>query len=313
MAGTSGNSVRWGIVPETVPGTTPTTPAFIKSAFENISLEAPPNIRENRGVSAGRRRTGMGRSGFTVTGEARGKMIYGVYDDYLASLLQGAWASDVLKDSVTGQTAFTVENTSPAGVGGTDTYLRYRGVEFSGGSITLTAEEDAAVEFAMLGLGADASTTSAITGATYADPSNEAVLGSGSDVGTVTMGSFTLPCIRSLTMNFNIEDKERQARIGNDDLCGMRRGSLLPILDIEFYIEDGFAELYDAARTGTEFSMTVPIGSLSGEKYTFVFPRCQIGNADPIPDDANYFQTAQVFPLYDITSNSVVTVTRAIA
>lgn len=312
MAGTSGGEVRWGIVSEVTPGTTPATPAFVKSAFDDININPVPNIQQRRANSTGRRLSGITRSGVTVTGTASGGVIYGVYDDLFASLLQGAWTSDVLKDTVTGQTSFTLENASPAGAGGTLTFLRYPGVEFTGATIQLTAETDSSIEFNLQGTGAPDANTTAITGATYADPSSTDVLGSGSDVGTITMGALTLPCIRSLAINLNVEDKNRQPRIASDELCGIQRGALIPELSPEFYIEDGFAEIYNAARSGTEFAMTVPIGKVSGEKYTFEFPRCQLVEGNPAIDGADYFLNTRVMALYDETEDCALKITRAV-
>jgi len=313
MAGASGSEVVWSSVVETVSGTTPATPAFTTSPFENINISAPPNIREDRNSASGRRRSGIARSGVTITGTAAGKMIYGVYDDFWASLLQSAWAADVLVDSVSGLTSFTFEQQAPQGAGGTLAQLRYRGIEFSAAEIVLTADEDAAVSFDITGTGKDPSSETLIAGATYTPPSNDKVLGSGSDVGFVTIGALTVPCIRDLTMRFNMAEKDRQPRISSDDLCGVRRGALLPELTGTFYMEDGFREIYDAADTGDEYAVTVPIGALTGEKYEFLFPRCQIVQADIEQSDADLFQPFTIMPLYDAGINGMVQITRAIA
>lgn len=313
MAGASASEIRWAFVAESTVGTIPTSPSFTVSSFNQINMAAPPNIREQRQNFANRRRSAISRSGYNITGTATGQLIYGEYDPLFESLLQGTWTSNVLKDTTTGQKAFSFEKRIPAGAGGTQTYFRYRGVEAVGGSITLTADEDAAVEMEFIGIGANASATSALSGATYTDPTNTTALGSGADVGFFTLGSLTVPCMRSATINFGIEDKERQPRVGSDDLCGIRRGAANPTINCELYIEDGVAEIYDAARSGLEFEVTIPLGVTTGEKYEIYFPKCQFSQADLETSGADVFQNVTILPMYDSATSCIVQITRAIA
>jgi len=313
MAGTAPSEIVWASVVESTVDTTPATPAFIKSSLEIINFNALPNIREQRQQFAGRRVSSISRSGYTITGNGNGPLVYGEYDNLLASLLQNDWASDVLKDGLTDTNSLTFEQTLPQGAGGTNSYQRFTGVEAAGMTLRLEAEQDARVEFDFLGRTSVDATETAITGATYADPTNTNVLGSGADVGFLTLGALTVPCLRSAELSVTMQDKERQPRVGSDSLCGIQRGACLPVLTGEFYIEDEFLELYNAHRAGTEIAVTMPLGSVTGEKYTVELPAAEIVEGPVNMSEANVFQNLRIIGKYDETEDCALKITRAVA
>ena len=100
MAGATNTERGSGYILESIANTTPSTPAFKSLPFSALNLTANPRVREQKSITAGGQRTGLTRSGFGVSGSASGGLIYGEYDDFLASLFQADWASDVLKNGV---------------------------------------------------------------------------------------------------------------------------------------------------------------------------------------------------------------------
>lgn len=313
MSGIASSQLRSAYVSETTVGTTPATPGFT-TLHRPARLAAVPNITYLQSLTGKGARTGQGYNHVAVNGTLESPLVYGVYDDLLATLLQGAWSGDVLKDGKA-ETTVTIENTVPAGVGGTDTMLRYRGVEAVSGTLNLQAEQAAQLSLTMVGRGSDDATTTAITGATYTDPTAGDPLTSGADVGTITFNGYTLDCMESLEIAFNFEERERQFRVGSNDLCGITRGNCLPILNANMYIEGNFLDIYNDARgSHTAFSVSVPLGSVSGEKYTLEFPVCRFGSTEIDMSGANVMQAVQIVPYYDdTTEDAVIKLTRAVS
>ncbi|WP_108482260.1 phage tail tube protein [Oceaniglobus ichthyenteri] len=312
MAGTSTSQIKSAFIKEATPGTTPATPGFT-TMHDGAMMVAKPLVVSGTSLTAKGQRSGHGILGIDVTGTLEGPLVYGVLDDWLESLLQGAWSADVLKNG-SATKSLTVENTIPAGNGGTATMLRFRGVEATSGTLTLKAREQANLNLTLLGRGSDPATTTAIAGATYADPARSDPLSSGQDVGTIAFNTFTLDCMESLDINFAFEKREIQPKISSDDLCGITRGDFLPVLTANMYVESNFLAIYNAARaTHSPFSVTVPLGSITGEKYTLVFPACHFGSTEIDMSGNTVMQKIEILPQYDKTAEATLIVTRAVA
>ncbi|WP_212525851.1 phage tail tube protein [Actibacterium sp. MT2.3-13A] len=312
MAGASNYERQDAYVLETTAGTTPATPGFTKLSFETLSMQANPRISESYTLAANGQRADIARSGIAVSGQAQGKMIYGEYDNFLASMFQASWASNILINGYD-QVTMTIEQAIAQGAGGAYAYTRFKGVEVVSGQIALTAGQDATISVDLIGSASDATATAIITGATYADPSNTAILGSGADIGTITMGAWTLDCMESCTIDFGVAEKTEQPKLSSNDLCGVNRGVMRPTITGRFYIEDNFVNIYDAARAGTEFALTIPIGSVSGQKYSIYFPACEFSEAPLEPGDSGpAFQTFTIMPKYHAATGGTCKITRAI-
>lgn len=312
MAGSASNELRSAWIAETTAGTTPATPAFATSDVP-ILINSTPTIAESKTQHAFGARSDTSVRGREVAGTMAGPLIYGNYDTWLETLFQGAWSTNVLKDGKAVKSV-TVENAIAAGAGGTNTMLRYRGVEATGGTITANSGEEIGFNFDLMGRASDASATSAIAGATYTDPTNTAPLVAGLDVGTITMAGYTLDCFSRVEMQFTYEDRNRQEKLGTYDLCGITRGALVPVINARMYVESNFAAIFDDARANhTAFAVTVPLGSVSGSKYTIEFPSCKFGAGTMDFGTADAMLDVVIHPLYDTTEDCVVKITRAVS
>jgi hypothetical protein len=314
MAGASNTERKTSIVIETTAGSTPATPSFKRLPVNVLNMSANPRVVEQRSIIAGGQRTGISRNGFAVSGSLSSGLIYGEFDDFFESMFQGSFASDVLKNA-NDTVAMTIEDSIPQGSGGSLAYLRYRGVEATGGTLNLVAGQDAALSFDLIGSGSDDAATSIITGATYADAGSFDTIGSGSDIGTITMsGMGDLDCMRSCEVRFTKEGKDENLRISSDDLCGISRGAMLPVVAGEFYVEDNFVDIYNASRAGTSFALTIPIGSVANEKYELFFPDCEFVEAPLVTgENGPAFQNFSIMPKFDTTEDCTVRLTRNIA
>nr|WP_309504283.1 phage tail tube protein [uncultured Roseovarius sp.] len=313
MSGTAASQIRSAYVSESAVGTIPATPSF-NTLHQAAQLAAKPNITYMQSLTGGGARTGQGYNHTAVDGSLESQLVYGVFDDLLATLLQSTWQTNVIKDGKA-ETTVAIENTIPAGVGGASTMLRFRGVEATSGTLRLKADEAAQLSLTLMGRGSDDATTTALSGATYTDPTKGDPMTSGADVGTIAFSTYTLDCMESLDIAFEFEGRERQPRIASNDLCGITRGNFLPTLTANMYIEANFMAIYNAARsTHTAFSVTVPLGSVSGDKYTIVFPVCRFGSTEIDQSGTNIMQNVEIVPYYDgTTEDAVVKITRAVS
>lgn len=313
MAGMSSSELRSAYIAETTPGTIPSTPGF--TTFNDPCLmRATPNIAEQRSLQAKGARESQSIRTIAVSGSMAGKLVYGNLDPILETLLQGAWSSDVLKDGKSVKTV-AVENAIAAGVGGTTTMMRYRGVQATGLTLVAASGEDITYDMQLVGMGSDAGTTTAITGATYSAPSGSLPLTAGLDVGSITAAGYTVDAISRAEVAFNFEGRNSQGQLGSFDLSGVTRGALLPVVTLRTYVDSNFLALYNAVRANhSTFAVTIPLGSVSGSKYTVLFPQCAFASADLDFGSVDAMHDLVVYPQYDsATNNSVVKITRAVA
>jgi len=311
--GASSNQLRSAYIKETAIGTTPTTPAF--TTGDPFMLTAGAVLASKRSLPAGGGRDASTPASLPVAGTKRGMLIYGREDDLLETLLQGAWTADVLKDGKTPKTV-SVENAIPAGVGGTTTMMRYRGVQAVGGSLIMEANREIEYSFDLRGIGSDDASTSIITGATYSDPTVDVPMVASFDVSVLTVGGGTLDGIQRCEVLFNYEDRTDQPVVGNSfDLNGITPGAFLPEIRLRCFVDANFAAIYNSARDeDVAFVCDINLGRTAGSKYTIDFPDCHFGPSALDFSGAEGFHDIVVLPNYDPTGDSAICkITRAVS
>ena len=313
MAGMASSELRSAFVAESTAGTIPSTPSFTNFDAP-LLMKATPTIAERKTLAAQGAREGQAVGGREVSGSVSDQMAYGAFDEMLETLFQGAWSTNVLKDGKSVKTV-AIENAIAAGVGGTTTMMRYRGVEAVSGTIAAQSREPINISMDLRGRGSDDATTTAITGATYTDQAEKTPLTSGLDVGSITFNGYTLDCFQRVEMQFNYEGRDDQPKLGSYDLCGITRGALVPVINARIYVDSNFLAIYNAARANhTAFSVSVPLGSVSGSKYTVEFPVCAFASGDLDFGAADAMHDIVIYPQFDATTeNCVVKITRAVS
>jgi hypothetical protein len=314
MAGASNNERVDAYIAEVTVGTTPATPAWLKMPTDTLNMTGNPRISESRLIAFQGQRSAIARNGIAVSGSLSGKMLYGEFDPFLESMFQDQWATNTLINDYE-QYTFSIEQAIPAGAGsGTIHYTRFRGVEAVSAQLVATAGQDLEFTMDLLGIASDDAASAIIAGATYTDPTNLNVMGSGPDI-TVDFGALGYTtCIQSLTIDFGVEDKTEQLKIGSDDLCGVNRGVMRPVITGNAYVEADFLSLYNEARNGTTpFVLTVTLGTVTTEKYTLTFPACEFVEG-PLQTaaDGPAFQPFRILPLYDAATVGTVQIDRAV-
>lgn len=313
-AGASTILLRSALVAEATPGDTPATPGF-KTLHQPIYWKDNVERFAQKSLIANGSFLGdalLKRSGTGSIADA--EIVYGAYDILFESLFQGSWSTDVLVAG-TGRKSFTSENTIPAGEGGTATMKRYRGVEAIGGTIKGAAGGPIQFSMDFMGMQTSDTTTTAIAGATYTDPTNRAPFSATTDIGAVTFAGLTLDDLQSIEMNFTYDKREAQEKLGGDLLVGMTRGALQPTIKFRAYVGANVAEVWDEARAQTSAAglVTVNLGSETGKKYKFEFHVGHVAVAEPDFSGASAFLDFTVRANYSTVEGTVLTLTRAIA
>ena len=312
MTGSATTQLRTAHIIEVTPGTTPATPTFGTLHAQAMMKAAALPIDSGSLISRGAR-FGQNVSGIDVTGTISGPFVYGVTDNLFATLLQGAWSANVLTDGKA-ETTVTIENMIPAGVGGTTTFMRYRGVQAVGGKLTLAAQQPIMFSMDLAGYQSDATATAILSGATYVNPTDIDPLSSGVDVGSITAAGYTLDCIESAEISFDYANRDMQPRIASDFYCGITRGDFRPVITANIYVETNFAAMYNAARARhTAFAVNIPLGTVTGKKYTLAFPSCRFGETEVDFSGPSAFHKITILPGWDTSSSAVLTMTRAVA
>jgi len=314
MAGVDTNQQRSAIVAEVTNGTTPSTPAF-QTMHKAINRNAGPTRTHQGSLPAGGANLGdrllTNKSSLTVSGAP---LVYGLYDTLFETLFQGAWSANVLKDGKSFKTV-TVENSIPAGLGGTRTYWRDLGVRATGGTLEMVADDKLALSLDFMGMNSQAASTSAIAGATYTDPTENDEFTAAVDLGAVTLSGYTLNGMVSLKINFTFEGVEGQA-IQGTTLYGITPGACRVTADLRFYVDSNFKALYDAARqaaTQTTAALSVTLGSVTTKKYTFDIMKATIDMADLDLAATTGFIDVKVVSQYSTSDTAVMKLTRAVA
>jgi len=314
MSGPSSNQLRSAYIAEATVATIPATPGFTTAA-DGFMLNAGAVPSVQRSLAALGAREAVTPQTLPVTGRKQGKFVYGREDAILETLLQGAWAANVLKDAKTIKT-IAVENTIPAGAGGTNTMMRYRGVQAVGGSLIMEAGQDITYNWDLRGIGSDDASTSAISGATYSDPTVDYPMVAGFDVSLLSVAGGTLDAVQRCEIMFNYEDRSDQPAVGNSfDLSGITPGAFLPQIKLRVYVDANFLAIYNAARAEDEsFACDINLGRTAASKYTIDFPECYFGPTNLDFNTAEGFHDITVLPVYDgTTENCVCKITRAVS
>ena len=312
MAGTAPSQRQQAYADETLPGTINATPAF-KLVHRAVAMKAAP--APEYGMSLVSKGALLGRTilNIPISGSlADGHMVYGAYDRWLESLLQGTWTADVLIDAKD-QNAFSIEDRFPAGNGGTLQYERYKGVEAVSGSFKFASGQPMQFGMSFLGIGSDDIATTAKAGATYTNPAINDPYGSGADMTTLTMAGYTLDCFSSFELNISFEGRTVQDRILSNTACGIARGDIRATMKARMFVEANYAAMYNAARINhTPFKVTVNLGQTTLQKYRFEMTNTYFDANTPDWTGDSGFIDVMMTATYHPGTASVVKITRAL-
>jgi len=241
-------------------GVTPATPPFDVARIAGESIAFTQKIDSPGELSAARSAADVAAAGGESSGTIQFELAANtVFEDLLAALIGGAWASNAVSEGWVNQ-SFTVEKKRP-GSGGTYCQ-RFAGVVPTKLALDVTAAERIKGSWDVIG-GGVSSGSSPIAGATYAAPSPALNLAPGMHAGraTVALGgnlASALPLATATLTSLEIDAQSAMRHIISSDYpSSVRQGQLAITGKIAAYFE-GNAPLTDALAE-TEGSLTITL------------------------------------------------------
>ena len=270
------DGTRLAYIAEVTEGTTPATPVFKTLRYTSESLKAAKNSLQSNEIRSDKNIADIIAAGESISGGIDAEMSYGTFDDLIEAACRGTWSTDVLKNGVA-RKSFTIEKTFEIGAA-SYAYLRYRGCFINSMTIDMQPRSPISVSFDILGMGSDAAAAAIISGATYTAATTEEVMPSGTYIGTITASGLTLPTIKSMNVTIASQNRE-QLQIGSDDLAGVALGQFMVSGTLGLYFDS--IDEYNAIKNHTSVAIAVPLGSVTGEKYTLEIPVAKFMSGDP--------------------------------
>lgn len=299
---------RLAYISEVTWGTTPATPTFKTARVTGESLNFDNETLTSDEIRADRNVSDLIRVGTQASGGFDFELTYGTFDDFLASLFYGAWATNVLKNGVV-QSSLSMEKTFE--LGATDGFFRYTGMIANSMSLKMEARQLVTGSFDLMGSGGTVA-TAIIAGATYTAATSTPPLSASVDFGTLTLGGVTAPKVMGIDLSIT-NNLRAQPVVGSVGLAGIGSGRFEVSGTIRVYLEDTTA--YALFLAGTASSLTFTLGTVTLNKYTITIPVIKFDTAKVVAggNDQDVMAELTFKGLYDSGSSATVTVTRAVA
>lgn len=313
-AGANASQNRLSMITETAWGTTPATPAFTNLRMTAENLAPNKNTVRSNEIRPDRNISDEIMTGRAVEGGIDVELSYGVYDKLIQSLMFSSWSSDVIKNGAGVGESMTLERRIALPSGSYD-YMRFVGCVVNQMSLDISAGEIITGRFDMMGKWGGRA-TSIITGATYTDSDDAAVMSAASQFGSLSMDGITgTPKIRSISIQMTNNIRQQDA-LGSVDAIGLAPGRFEATGSMEVYFENG--NMFDAFLNHDDVALEFTLGSVTAEKYTFLFPTIKLGGnpgSNTGGNDEDVMATFDFTAIYDrLTSEAAaVKITRAVA
>jgi len=303
----SGSGARLAYVAETVFGTTPATPTFKTLRATGAGMRTNKVTGTSNEIRADRNVSDEFLLGQDVAGSYNIEWSYGSFDELLEGLLQGTWASDILKNGVTPK-SFTFEETLE--MGATDSFSRFTGGMVNG--MTLNIASRAAVT-GSLSLMAQKETlgTAIVTGATYTAPGTEPISTASANVASLTVAGST-PKVRSLTLEITNNLRTRPV-VGSQFSEEFGAGRFEVTGTVEAYFESN--ALYQSVLDHAGGALSFIIGNAANKKTRFDLPKIIFGNGERRVggNDDDVMVNIPFRAVYEATEACTLKLTRAVA
>lgn len=296
-------------IAEVTAGTTPSTPTFLKKRFTGGSgLQVVQNFITSNEIRGDRNISDRVRVGRMTQASYDFELAYGGYDDWLESLLQGAWTTNVLENGTTTK-SFTVEEIFDTSSGSDDQYKRAPGMYVNTMSLLITAGQIVTGNFSLMGFGVPSLAQAIISGATYTEPNSNEIITASNDFGNLAVTGLTSPKVQSINLSITNNMRD-QAVIGSIDPTGIGSGRFDVTGDITVYFEN--EEAYDIFLANTYTDLAFRLGGASSKKYDFSLPRIKFTEASVAAagNDTDVPLTLSFGATYDSSDGHALEITR---
>lgn len=305
---TSADLVQIAIVPETVYGTTPSTPPFkiIRTTGEGLAFVPTTTISNE--MNPRRQVTDSILTGGQSTGDINFELAYEEwFEDLMESAMAAEWSAGAEVDSLKIGLllkSFTIEKKIPV-PGGTTQYHRFTGCVVNSFTLNIRPNQPITATFSMIGKAVEVSEAE-ISGATYEDPVLNPVMVAPRVVDIEVGGVAAVnKCFNNLQLTLNNNNRviECIGTLGPRETV-LGRAEVSAQFAVLFNDSDLLQVLIDQSETSLKFSMVDTAGSGSPNpenKYIVNLPRVKF-TANPVVaggtnQDVVHAVTAQA--LYD--------------
>ncbi len=303
----SGSGTRVAYVPEVTFGVTPATPAFKVLRVTGAGLRTTKATGTSNEIRADRNVTDEFMLGQDVAGAYNFEMSYATFDELLEGLLQGAWATNVLKNGTTPK-SFTFEETLE--LGATDSFSRFSGVMVNSMSLAIASRAAVTGTLNLMGI-KEVVDDAIVVDATYAAPNTKPISTSSANVANLSVAASN-PKVR--TLNLEITNNLRTRPVVNSlysEEFGSGRFEVTGTL--EAYFEN--STLYESVLSHGGGALAFTIGNAANEKYTISVPKIIFGNGEKRVggNDDDVIVSLPFRGVYDVTEACTMKITRAVA
>ena len=304
---TSSVSHKLFIVPETVYGVTPVTPAFVEIPITGCTLGLTKNTIQSNTIRSDRQIADF-RDGTQQTGgDINCELQFDALDDLIEAALCGTWAANVLEVD-TARRSFTVLREFTDLTAAEKPFEIYTGVEIINMALQVSTDAAVTANFTTLGKGVVSSGT-APSGATFTAAAAGNVFDS--FTGSLTEGGAALGVATELGLTLENGSEARfvigsnqtiQPKIGNSNLTGQ----------LGAYFEDH--NLLDKFYLGTKSSVAVTLEDPAGNAYTIEVPKIHFTGGQPDVEGSSDIILSMPFQaLLDSAAGTNLKITRAAA
>lgn len=213
--------------------------------------------------------------GQDVAGSYDFELTYGTFDSVLENLLCSSWATNVLKNGIVPKFD-TFEETYE--LGATDTFRRFSDCQVNTMSLAIGARAAVTGSFGIMGR-AEAIAETAVTGATYTDPTETPVATASANVSALTLtgAGVTQPKVRNLTLDISNNMRIRPevgSKYSNE--LGLGRFDVTGTLDCYFQTKAA----YEACLAHGQGDLSFVVGVGANQKYKFEMGKIQLGDGN---------------------------------
>lgn len=309
MANGSRHSLR--LVPETVYGTTPATPAFINVRHTGTTLGLSKEALQSEEIRDDRQIADFRHGARQVAGDITCEMSYGSFDTILEALLGGTWQDDTPSAGVdtlkagTVRRSFTVERFFGDIASLDKPFHRFTGVEFNTLALAVSANAMVTATFGVVGKDL-ATDTVVVAGATYGAATTTSPMDSftgvleeaGTPIAVITEIQLNLD--NGLDPRFVVGSKTTiRPAIGRSNISGT----------ITAYFENSL--LLDKFINETESSIKFALPDVAGNELRIALPRIKYNGGQPDVQGEGPITLSMPFQaLYHVASASNIIIER---
>ena len=300
----SGPFVELRYIPETVRGTTPTTPQLkvLRATSRNINLTK--NMLQSAEVRRHRQKRTV-RHGFEQIGGGIGfEVCPQAHDDILAVALAGAWDTNVLKVGTT-LTTLTMERA----FADVNQYQVFRGVTVASSTLKIAPEGIVTCDITPIGM----------SGGEFSSTPLDATVEEAADTepytsfdGTISEGGTAIAVVTGLDITVN-NNRSVQAVVGSKTSPDVFEGEAIISGNMTLFFQN--VALFNKFKNESESSLSLDFNDYNNvQNLTLSMPRIKYSAAgiDP-PPSGPIIITMPYMALYDATAATTLSLTRALA